>query len=425
MSTQPKKYTLLVVDDEEGPRQSIRMVFRNEYTIHLADSGERALEIAEDHPIDLAVVDIRMAGISGIEVLQSLKKIDSSTEVIMLTAYETLETARQALRLGARDYIGKPFDVDTLRRAVSTALVHRKVSRQIATVEKEFERIAAELQEVVAREDMTRTINEVYAGVLHDINNPLTIINCFLDLVQERLAQAPHLDGHEMADLREQISTIGRQIKICCDISSRHLDFLRRAPDTTPVASINLVLADLREMMKVHPVIRTGEVSVSSLADDAVVRISASELSQILLNLMINALQSSEEEQTIEVKVEKHLSGVRPAFLAKKEGTLLLHGENLAGPTPMISVTVKDRAGGIPPELMNNIFEPYFTTKGRDKGTGLGLAVVSRLLKSCGGGLHLETAVGKGSAFTVFLPVADEQEQKASAPEREAPAPLG
>src|SRR5690554_204535 len=96
-----QNHHLLIVDDEDGPRQSIRMVFREEFNIHLAHSGEQALEIAAEIPIDIAVCDIRMSGISGIQVLRGLKKVDPSTEVIMLTAYETLETARQALRLGA------------------------------------------------------------------------------------------------------------------------------------------------------------------------------------------------------------------------------------------------------------------------------------------------------------------------------------
>src|SRR6476660_2547245 len=97
----PKRATLLVCDDEDGPRQSLRIVFKDEYDILLADSGAKAIELAEANKVDAAVLDIRMAGMSGIEVLNRLKEIDPGIEVIMLTAYETIETARQALRLGA------------------------------------------------------------------------------------------------------------------------------------------------------------------------------------------------------------------------------------------------------------------------------------------------------------------------------------
>ena len=85
--------TLLVCDDEEGPRQSLRIVFKETFNVLLADSGQKAIELAEEHPIDAAVLDIRMGGMSGIDVLNRLKQIDPAIEVIMLTAFETIETA--------------------------------------------------------------------------------------------------------------------------------------------------------------------------------------------------------------------------------------------------------------------------------------------------------------------------------------------
>src|SRR5579872_4813766 len=95
------RQTLLIVDDEEGPRQSLRVVFKDDYNLLLAGDGARALELARQHKINAAVVDIRMKGMSGTEVLEKLKALQPSVEVIMLTAYETVDTVRQALRLGA------------------------------------------------------------------------------------------------------------------------------------------------------------------------------------------------------------------------------------------------------------------------------------------------------------------------------------
>src|SRR5208283_1827207 len=107
--------TLLVVDDEEGPRLSLRMVFKKDFRVHAVENGKKAVDFARQNPVHVAILDIRMAGSSGIEVLQSLKEIDPHIEVMMLTAYETIETARQALRLGACDYLSKPFDIPTIR----------------------------------------------------------------------------------------------------------------------------------------------------------------------------------------------------------------------------------------------------------------------------------------------------------------------
>src|SRR5688500_5648329 len=103
LNREGRKPTLLIVDDEEGPRQSIGFVFKDEYNVLMADNGPEAIELARENPIDAAVLDIRMSGMSGIDVLNHLKGMDPTIEVVMLTAYETLETARQALRLGACD----------------------------------------------------------------------------------------------------------------------------------------------------------------------------------------------------------------------------------------------------------------------------------------------------------------------------------
>ena len=111
-----RKKTLLVVDDEEGPRQSIRIVFQQEYHVLLASGSEEALAHARAQPIDVAVLDIRMVGHSGIDVLRMLKEIDPSIEVIMLTAHGTIETAVEAMALGAAHYQTKPVDLKELNQ---------------------------------------------------------------------------------------------------------------------------------------------------------------------------------------------------------------------------------------------------------------------------------------------------------------------
>lgn len=401
------KHNLLVVDDEEGPRESIRMVFRNDYNIHMTNGGEQALGLIREIPIDVAIVDIRMCGMSGIDFLRAIKERDPHIEVIIFTAYETLETARQAIRLGARDYIGKPFDVETLRRSVANALMHRKISLRIETAEKELARISTELERSLTRADMAATINEIYAGVLHDINNPLTIINCFLDLMMDRVANRKAVDEQQLEEMRDQLSTISRQIKICSEISNRHLDFIQR-PNPASKAPVNLILNDLRQLIKVHPIIRSGDIQVELLESDAMVAASEAELTQMLLNLMINALQSSGETHGVRVDAREIRQPLDIPSLKEAPGNVFLHEDVFANKPPFIAITVSDRAGGIPEDIVEDIFEPYFTTKPRDKGTGLGLSMVSRLLRNRAGALHLRSVHGTGSAFTLFLPASEE-----------------
>lgn len=96
---------LLIVDDDESPLESLRIIFCSNYDVSVASSGEEAIELSRAVPFGVVITDIRMRGLSGIDVLRELKEIDPKTEVIVLTAIETLETARQAINLGASDYL--------------------------------------------------------------------------------------------------------------------------------------------------------------------------------------------------------------------------------------------------------------------------------------------------------------------------------
>src|SRR6185369_11375556 len=138
--------TLLIVDDEEGPRQSLRVVFKSEYDLLLASDGPTALEMARKHRIDVAILDLRMGEMSGIEVLQTLKTVDPHIECIMLTAYETIDSARQALRLGACDYLNKPFDIPAIRTAVANAMNRRTLSFEIKSNAEKLLQLEDELQ---------------------------------------------------------------------------------------------------------------------------------------------------------------------------------------------------------------------------------------------------------------------------------------
>jgi two-component system, NtrC family, response regulator AtoC len=124
-------YRILVVDDEKLIRWSLKKSLDPEgYTVELAESGEEAIAKVKEESPDLILLDIRLSGMDGISVLRQVKAIDDSVEVIMLTAYGAVETAVQAMRLGAFEYLNKPFNVDELRLVVARALEHGKLRRQ-------------------------------------------------------------------------------------------------------------------------------------------------------------------------------------------------------------------------------------------------------------------------------------------------------
>src|SRR6266436_3252101 len=183
------KPTLLIVDDEEGPRQSLRVVFKDEYQLLLAGDGPTAIELAQNNKIDVAVLDIRMAGMSGIELLERLKFLDHGIEVVMMTAFETTETIRQALRLRACDYINKPFDIPTIRAAVAGAMEKRSLSSDLRKNAEKLQKLQSELQQQKLEEQIVRTRGEIYASIIHDINGPLTVISGLIQIINQNIGE--------------------------------------------------------------------------------------------------------------------------------------------------------------------------------------------------------------------------------------------
>jgi len=118
----------------------------------------------------VAVLDIRMAGMSGIEVLERLKYVNPNIEVIMMTAFETTDTIRQALRLRACDYINKPFDLATIRSAVSQAMQRRRLESEIHSSAEKVQELLSELQSQKVEEQIAKTRGDIYASIIHDIN---------------------------------------------------------------------------------------------------------------------------------------------------------------------------------------------------------------------------------------------------------------
>src|SRR5579859_6106410 len=212
---QSQKRTLLIVDDEEGPRQSLRVVFKDDYNLLLANDGARAIELARENRVDVAITDIRMVGMSGVELLEQLKAVDPGIEVIMLTAYETVDTLRLALRLGACDYLNKPFDIGTMRKAVANAMDRRSLAEEIRNNSQQLQALQKELQNQKAVEEITRTRGEIYASIIHDINSPLTVISGFIQLMNQRIGSGSRVEGEDLEFVKDRLKTITRQVTNC------------------------------------------------------------------------------------------------------------------------------------------------------------------------------------------------------------------
>jgi len=397
------KPTLLVVDDEQGPRLSLQVIFDDRYNVVLAEDGPSALEIAKNKRIDVAVLDIRMGGMSGIEVLERLRYLDPDIEAVMMTAFETTETIRQALRLRACDYINKPFDIATMRAAVAGAMERRSLASELRHNGEKLQELQRELQQTKVEEEIVKTRGEIYASIIHDINGPLTVISGLLQIINQRMGDGTQLLGEDLELVKDRLKRITRQITNCIEISRRYLSFLRQNPAENSRVWANQILGDLGELLRVHPSTKNNQLLIHPLPQDAAAPVNGTDLIQILLNLTLNALQCTLQYHRVEIRGQLVEHPLDLAVFTDGPEDRFINRDGFTNICPLLAVSVQDNGPGIPPEIMPKIFEPYFTTQPRNQGTGLGLCIVNRLLRESRGGLHVHSKVGQGTVFTAYF----------------------
>jgi len=199
-----KNYTILVVDDENGVRQSFNMVLKDKYQVLLAETGQEAMDIFRKNSVDLILLDILLPDIDGLNLLSELVETDPNTEIIMVTAVNEIQTAVKAIKLGAYEYIIKPFVVDDVLTVISRALEKRRLVKEVAYLRNELERSHPfekmvgknrkmskifELISTIAISDGTVLVQgesgtgkELVARAIHNRSNrrrePFVVINC-------------------------------------------------------------------------------------------------------------------------------------------------------------------------------------------------------------------------------------------------------
>ncbi|MCU0771791.1 MAG: response regulator [Verrucomicrobia bacterium] len=399
-----RRGTLLIADDEEGPRESLRMVFKSDYDLLVASDGPTAIELARQNRVDVALLDIRMGRMSGIDLLEQLKRRDPGVEVIMMTAFETTDTLRKAIQLRALDYINKPFDLPFIRALVGEAMRRRRLESEMISSAEKVDALVAELQDQKIEQQMARTRGDIYASIIHDINNPLAVISGFVQLLTHRVARAERLENEDLEFVRQKLHTIARQVGNCVEISRRYLSFLQRQPGETAKVSVNTLLTDFEHLARVHPSRQDSELVVKPVAVACSPRMNGTDFIQVLLNLTTNAFQAGERPCRVEVAGELLTKPLDLGLLKDTPEERLMNLESFDNTPPVLMLTVRDDGPGIPSEYLTKIFQPYFTSKDPSQGTGLGLSIVLRLVKQVGGLLQLKSAPGKGTVFTLYFP---------------------
>ena len=183
---------ILVVDDDPGVRESFRLILEDHYDVLDVPDGPRALDVASASQIDLVLLDIRLPGMDGIEVLERIKAIDEGIEVILVTAVKTVRTAVAAMKLGAFDYLTKPFEEEELLSLARRALERRALEREVAFLRSELER-AHDRDEIVGRHPAMQKLQALITQVARTATTVL--ITGESGTGKELVARAIHIQG--------------------------------------------------------------------------------------------------------------------------------------------------------------------------------------------------------------------------------------
>jgi DNA-binding NtrC family response regulator len=183
---------ILVVDDEPGVRESFRAILKDRYEVLEAEDGPSSLELVGSHPVNLVLLDVRLPGMEGIQVLERVKTIDEGIEVIMVTAVKTIRTAVEAIRLGAYDYITKPFEVEEILSAVNRVLEKQALEREVLYLRSELSQRDG-FDDIVGRHE---AMTQIYDLISHVAETTVTVlITGESGTGKELIARAIHRQG--------------------------------------------------------------------------------------------------------------------------------------------------------------------------------------------------------------------------------------
>ncbi|HUF93526.1 MAG TPA: response regulator [Candidatus Limnocylindria bacterium] len=213
---------ILVVDDELGPRESLRMLLKPAYIIQTADSGRVALDEIPRYRPDIVIMDIKMPEMDGLEVLRRIKRADASIEVIMITAYASLETVKLALTHGAFEYLIKPFSRQDLEDVVKRALMRRQADLgargQVAGLVEDMRRLSAktrQLEEAARRETAEQSLRVLQLSILREISRTIVSQIDRQDVVTGVTAQLRAALGYDVVSIAAEAPTVNAADAAC------------------------------------------------------------------------------------------------------------------------------------------------------------------------------------------------------------------
>ena len=369
---------LLIVDDEAAQVTALCRTLRAEgYSATGFTAASEALAALRDGAFDILITDLTMPEMDGIALLRAAHELDADLVGIMMTGHGTIDTAVEAMKSGAIDYILKPFNLNAILSVLSRALAIGRLHRENTALTQRVARHTADLE--AANRELLAANKELEAfaySVSHDLRAPLRAINSFSQLLIDRFGgEMPKEAGRLLNRISAKTRDMGRLIEDLLRFS--HLSrqpLLKQSVDVTRL--VHEVLGELRAEEPDRNVAIVVHDLPKAVADPSL-------LKQVLVNLEANALKFTRHCACPMIEID----GWRD------------HDECL--------YCIRDNGAGFDMRYSDKLFGMFQRLHGADEfeGTGIGLSIAQRVIERHGGRIWAEAELGKGATFTFSLPM--------------------
>ncbi|MCF8296192.1 MAG: response regulator [Saprospiraceae bacterium] len=370
-----EKLKILVVDDEPGIRSGITRILQNysvsypfmdedfNFDIIEASTGEQAIEIIDKEQMDIILLDNKLPGIYGIDVLEYINKKNYDTQVMMITSYASLDLAVKATNNGAYNFVPKPFTPQELKASIDNITKHLFLKRMTKKMNTEGKQIRFQFLSVLS----------------HELKSPINAIEGYLKIMQSRQV------GNNLEDYDKMIERSIERIK---GMRSLIFDMLDLTKIESGKKTQNIKSVDLNEIAQLsidtmEPMAIQKNIKVHLITDENVyIKADSDEIEIIFNNLVSNAIKYNKDDGEVNVSI-----------ISKKDG---------------IIIQVEDTGIGMSEEDIEKLFKDFIRIKNEKTknitGSGLGLSIVKKLVESNHGEITVESKVDVGSRFIVKFP---------------------
>ncbi|MCK5171837.1 MAG: response regulator [Planctomycetes bacterium] len=380
------------------------------YTVLLAENGEQAWQAVQEHEPRLAIFDWMMPGMDGLELCKRIRRQQNTSYIytILLSSKTETDDLIAGLDGGADDYITKPFDTGVLRsRMVAGARVieyERLLAAKNAQSQSyiaEMEKLAEDRAKQLIHSEKMATVGLLSAGIAHEINNPTTFIAGNVQILEKMwddiapilCKQAENAKDPRpkleliLEEMPKMVSDMQNGVKRISNIVRGLKTFCRKEQVATDDCNVNTCIE--QALLLCHNTVKKNITVEQELAEDLQeITAEFQQIEQVLINLFVNAADAMDE---------------------KGHGTLSVRTRTREN---TVVIEVGDTGPGIPQDVLDKIWEPFFTTKPINKGTGLGLFVVCGVIEKHDGRITVENKPAGGALFTITLPASSQGEKQ-------------